>query len=240
MNSNIIGAGRRRLDTDMLIQVGQLGRGCQLTLVVSIEIEIIAGLFGNIADYDFVILEEPQLSLTTPPYDGEKRNALEDFVAAGGTLFLIGNVSLPELFDMNLTVSNTTDKAVGSPHEHDLLNVSILTIQDMGVNAYTLQQNGQLRYTNFSTLPDGRDVAASFTYGDGDVYYLGGLTGSMNETGEPLLDIIERGLNASTYYQVANCTSIEIDPNADQYVSVRRLVAHEGQVFVMRVDVWER
>lgn len=197
-------------------------------------------LFADIHDYDMVILENPQLSLTTPPYDGEKRDALESYVAAGGALFLIGNVSLPELFDMNLTVSNTTNKAAGSPYNHTLLNISGLTIQDLGVNAYTINYNGQLNFVNFSILPDERAVAASFTHGDGDVYFLGGLSGSMNETSEPLLDIIERGLNASTSYQEANCISIETDPNADQYVSVRRLVAYEGQVFIMRVDVWER
>lgn len=181
---------------------------------------------------EIAILEEPQLSDTLPPYN--KASLLESFVENGGTLLLIGNVTLP-VFNLDLTFHEDTPRATGN-HADQLLNFSNTTLQDLGA-AFTIAESGQRRFESLASFNDSAILAAHFTFGDGDVFYLGTLDGVVNETGETVLERVAAGINQTSRLVVAHCQAVT-PPKSNQYVTVRRLVAYRGRVLLMRLDLW--
>ena len=195
-------------------------------------------LMESLRSYDLIILEEPNLATAARPYDAQKASMLQEAVLRGATLLLVGNVNLTELFALNITAINATDNATGTSANDTLLNLSGATVDN--VAGFALTQNGQERYEPLATLPDGRDYAARFTYGDGDVYYLGGLTGTLTATGETLLNHVLASLDQAFSTQLANCSAVSI-PSQDvrNLVQVRRLIAFQGRMVLMKVNIWE-
>ncbi len=193
---------------------------------------------------ELVILEAPNLAVTAPPYDDEKADLLEAFVARGGTLLLIGNVNLPEAFSLNLTLvgalAPVPTTANGTAVTDSLLNLTGLEVTGIPATAYALNRSDQQQYESLAQLPDGHDYAARFTHGDGTVYYLGGLDGSIPATGETLLAAVERGVNRTATPPSVSCADVELPVgDAKQLVVVRRLVAYRGEIITLTVAAWE-
>ncbi len=190
----------------------------------------------NLSMFDYAILEQPGLNGVDAPYDGEKAELLKNYVEEGATLLLIGNVSLPEFFALNLTAVNQTIDANATNSNDTFLNLSGLGIENI-TGTHAIVDNGLERYESLAVLSDGRDYAARFTHGDGDVYYLGGLSGTLNTSGT-LLSHVEQQLNSSRTYASADCNDVEL-PLAKNRVVVTRLVAYEGRVLTLTLTMWE-
>ncbi len=200
----------------------------------------LGALLTDRTNYDLIVMEEPRLSATTPPYDAQKAADLEDFVQRGGTLFLIGNVSLPELYGLNLTPANLSPSAAGTGVNDTFLNLSNQTISSIPATASMISFTNESRYESLVASTAEQDYAAAFTDGDGDVYYLGGLAGTINGTGEPLLNYTADRLNATSLQDSADCAAVAIPSTGVQHlVAVRRLVAYQGRILIMTVTVWE-
>ena len=123
-----------------------------------------ANLSGFLAaenNFDLLVLEQPNLSGTDEPYDAQNADRLENYVEAGGTLLLIGNVNLTELYGLNVTPINGTATATGTTASDSLLNLSNLTISN--VTGFALARaTSQDRYESLATLPDGRALRRAF------------------------------------------------------------------------------
>jgi len=199
----------------------------------------LAGMLENLSDYRLVVLENPSLGGIASPYDAQKAQDLESYVADGGTLLLIGDPGLPELFDLNLTAVNGSGNSAASTGENDtLLNLSGLTVDD--VDGSLLTAGDEQRYRTLDNVTPLLDHAATFVVGDGDVTFLGGLGGTINQTGESLLDHVSEQLNASAFVDVADCQSVEVpSASAQNLVAIRRLVADRGRILIMTLYVWE-
>ncbi len=195
----------------------------------------LTAFLDNLSNVELAVLESPRLGQEAHPYDSEKGEVLREYVRLGGTLLLIGDVNLTEAFGLNLTRVNTTDDATAQ--NDTFLNLTG-TIQNVTDTDWAVTDTGQDHYVSLARLSDGRDFAATFRYGDGDVYYLGGLNGTMNDTGEPLLARVARALAAAATAPTATCTSVEL-PSAKQRVVVRRLVAYDGEILTLTLSVWE-
>ncbi len=197
----------------------------------------LSGLLASRRSFDLIVLEQPDLSSAGQPYDAQKAAFLEDFALRGGTLLLVGNVNLTELLGLNITPINGTANASGAGTD-TLLNLSGLTLSN--VTGFTLTPSGQERYEPLASLTDGsgRDFAAHFTYGDGDVYFIGGLVGSINES-LTIEERVEEGLNRTLLRSVAQCAAVSPPPDVRNLVTTKRLAAYRGRILTMTVMVWE-
>jgi hypothetical protein len=195
-------------------------------------------LMESLRSYDLIVLEEPNLSTAARPYDAQKASMLQEAVLRGATLLLVGNVNLTELFSLNITAINGTSNATGTSANDTFLNLSGAVIDNVG--GFALNGSGQERYEPLATLPDGRNYAARFTYGDGDVYYIGGLTGTLTATGETLLNHVLASLEPAFSTQLADCSAVSIPvEDVRNLVQVRRLIAFQGRMVLMKVNIWE-
>jgi len=206
------------------------GENLSLTLPANLS-----SFLANLSDVEVAVMESPRLGQQARPYDSEKGKALEEFVRLGGTLLLIGDLNLTEAFDLNLTLLNASDDAVALPGEETFLNLSG-TIANVSVGDWAITDHGQDGYASLARLSDGREYAATFRYGDGDVYYLGGLNGTMN--GETLFAHILRSLTAAARAPTATCTSVTLPDAADRVV-VRRMAAYKGRIVTLTIALWE-
>jgi len=204
--------------------------------------ESLSALFASIETYAVVILEEPRLSTVAVPYDGQKAAALKSFVEQGGTLLLIGNVSLPELYGLgegyNLTFVAGHMNASGTALEEPLLN---LTNASVPVTAgFSLNMTGMTRQEPLVSFNDTAHFAGRFTDGDGAVLYLGSLDGTNNATGETVLATVAAAIVESATVPTAECDAVEL-PLADarQLVTVKRFVAQDGEIRQLTLYVWE-
>lgn len=196
-------------------------------------------LLGNATKYDMIIMEDPNLATIKSPYDSEKQSALENFVLRGGRLVLIGDVNLTGLFNLNLsTINGTISDSDGVASNDTFLNLSTLKITNIPSDASTISSVGQKRYESISKLDDGTDFAATFTYGDGDVYYLGSLKGDLSD-GETLLDHVLKQLSQEISSESANCTDLIMPQDVKNLVTVKRLIVHKGNILTLKVYGWE-
>ncbi len=197
----------------------------------------LADFLDSLPSYEIAILEEPELETAEHPYDAEKAEALEGFVREGGILFIIGELNLTEAFSLNLTLVNTTADALSQATNDTFLNLSGV-VSGITEDGWALKEHGEYRYERLAALGDGRDYAARFSYGDGDVYFLGGLNGSMNDTGEPLLGRVGRSIAAQAGTATASCAGLEL-PDARNRIAVRRLVAFHGKILILTIYAWD-
>ena len=199
----------------------------------------LTALLNNGRAYDLIVLEQPDLAAVPSPYDAQKAQLLTDAVNHGATLLLVGNVNLTELFGLNITAINGTSNATRTGVNNTLINLT--GAATINVTGYALKPSGQQRYVSLATLPaaDGRDFAAKFEYGDGDVYYLGGLAGNVT-VNETFLARIQASLNQTLHPATATCTGVTIPSStAKHVVKVRRLVADHGRIIIMTIMIWE-
>lgn len=197
-------------------------------------------LLANASAYRFIVLEHPRLGDVATPYDAEKATLLEEYVRLGGTLLLIGDVNLTEAFSLNVSLINTSVGNLTGAFDEGLLNLSGKGVDDIPEDDFALMAASQDGYESILPLGDGRDFAARFAYGDGDVYYVGGVNGTMNGTGETFAAYLTLRLNVSSMAEVANCTSVAPRyDGAKHRIAVERLVASGGRILLLRMAVWE-
>ncbi len=195
-------------------------------------------LLSSLAAYRLVVLEEPRLSTVKEPYDAQKAASLERYVARGGILLLVGEVGLDDVFSLNLTPLNVSVDATGTTVEEPFLNLTGLTVTGIPLDALASSSASQRRYQSLALFPDGRDYAVRFTYGDGDLLYLGGLEGFFG--GTSLLDHVAAALTANAIRPVAACENVTLSfAEPRNIVTVRRLVALDGRIVTMSVTLWE-
>ena len=198
----------------------------------------LSDFLDNLSRYEIAILEEPMLGTAKHPYDAEKAQALEAFVRQGGILLLIGDLNLTEAFNLNLTLVNTTTEAFSQATNDTFLNLTG-TISGITEDEWALKKQDEYRYERLAALGDGRDYAARFSYGDGDVYFLGGLNGTMNATGESLFGRISRSLAEQSETVTATCGGLEL-PDARNRIAIRRLLAYRGKILIMTIYAWDK
>jgi hypothetical protein len=198
-------------------------------------------LLGNLSAFDLVVLEEPRLAEIAHPYDAGKASLLEEYVYQGGTLLLIGDVNLSEAFSLNLTPLNLTTastNASGMSANDSFLDFSGLVIAAIPNASYAFSPTGQDAPVRLATLGS-RDFAAAFRYGDGDVYYLGGLNGTVNPGSLALATYVAQRINATAQVETASCTNVSLPTDdIEHLITVQRLVASEGRILVMEVTSW--
>jgi hypothetical protein len=215
------------------------GGGLLSSNMSSINATIYAGsqfsqLFNE--SFDMMILEDANLSSLSSPYDAEKAQLLESYVAAGGRLLIIGNLNLSELFSMNITEINGTDDAIGQASD-TLFNLSGIRVENL--TGFAITEQGERRFTEYASIDSTRSFAASFTHGDGDLYFLGSLDGTINTTGELLAEHLFSQIKTFRSIERANCAAVELPSETRNRAVIHRLLAYEGKILDMEVVVWE-
>ncbi len=202
-------------------------------------------LLNSLDEYELVLLENPDLASIRQPYDAQKAALLARFVRRGGTLVIIGKLNLSEAW--NLTTypappgdAHGTDSNDTVLSNNTFFNLTNLTLTGLGASARSINTTGLRRYETIAKDANSTSFAAHFTHGDGDVYYLGGTTGTINETGEALLPHLLRALSSAARQASAQCTAVTPPVNESRHlVTVKRLLPYKGRLLTLTITQWE-
>lgn len=194
--------------------------------------------YTNLGNYEFVMMENPELSNGGTISNSAKKSAIQNFVNSGGYLFLSEDVSLnftgvefAESIEFNGQVVNDEDEylilTLGSNLvDNDLLDQSF-KVNDISSSSFTV-------IANYTT--DGAWIAR-WNYGMGTVYYfatinaMNGVTNFRDKVGPAARDYV----NATK----VNCTSINVNGiSTENLARTERLVVYDSEIHKMVVVTW--
>ncbi len=186
--------------------------------------------------YDVFLLENPEFS-SLETSSKLIKSSLQSFSEQGGSLFVVGNTSM-ELLGVNLKKADESGGEVVQAvpelnlEKGDSFNFSSKPLYPTPVNDTLINH-----FTHVGNTSSGLPVMAYWTYGDGEVYYFGGVTGDYADG--TLEEKLEGSVDALVNVTVANCSSLRITGDYDNRVSVERVVIKESDTAFLNLVFWE-
>ncbi len=198
---------------------------------------------NTISDYDFIIMESPELTDGSP----DQQEQVEDYVYGGGNVFISDKMfqSGTNLFGVRHSQESSGTGGVTVTALDQYLDLEIGDTMNCS-DGYAVDSSyvGDPNASNFQILAEydnsGETAIASWEYGNGTVYYFCNFQTEFNNGGETdfqyiLYDASERFVQINHFGGNISMENVQ----RDNVVKMIRLVNYKGEPISMVVYAWE-